>query len=94
MTTARRRAYQDHAVCVREAAQGSPDFFDRNAEPLGDLARNSECAPGSPAAAPHIDSGPLSRCRQSLFFSSLTPQRRRRRLDRLDSSAVVRISCA
>jgi hypothetical protein len=30
---------QDNAVRVRETAQGSPDFFDRNPEALGDLVR-------------------------------------------------------
>jgi hypothetical protein len=30
---------QDDAVGNREIAQGSPDFLDRNAEPLGDLTR-------------------------------------------------------
>jgi len=28
---------QDDAVGIRKIAQGSPDFLDRNAEPLGDL---------------------------------------------------------
>ena len=30
---------QDDAVGIRKIAQGSPDFLDRNAEPLGDLTR-------------------------------------------------------
>jgi hypothetical protein len=64
---------QDHAVCVREAAQGSPDFFDRNAEPLGDLARIRN-APGRQQRL-HISI--VDRCLDvGSHFSSLTPQRR------------------
>jgi hypothetical protein len=63
---------EDDAVGVREAAQGSPDFFDWNAEPLGYLVRIRN-APGRQQRVyvsivdRYFDVG--------RHFSSLTPQR-------------------
>jgi hypothetical protein len=83
---------QDDAVRVSESAQGAPDFFDRNAEPLGDRTRIRN-APGRQQGlhVPVVDRGLDVASHAS---SSQAAAAAGDALIALTSSAVVRISCA
>jgi hypothetical protein len=83
---------QDDTVRVSESAQGSPDFFDRNAEPLGDRTRIRN-APGRQQRlhVPIVDCGLDVGSHAS---SSHAATAAGEALIVLTSSAVVRISCA
>jgi hypothetical protein len=83
---------QDDAVRVGEASQSAPDAFDRNAEPLGDLARVRN-APGRQQRlhVPIVDRGLDVASHAS---SSQAAAATEDALIALSSSAVVRISCA
>jgi hypothetical protein len=83
---------QDDPVGVREAAQGSPDFFDRNAEPLGDLARMRNAAGRQQRLhVPIVDRGFDV---GSHVSSSHAAAAAGEALIAATNSAVVRISCA
>jgi hypothetical protein len=83
---------QDDAVRVGEASQSAPDVFDRNAEPLSDLARIRN-APGRQQRlhVPIVDRGLDVASHAS---SSQAAAAAGDALIALSSSAVVRISCA
>ena len=82
---------QNDAVGLCKTAQGSPDFFDLNAKPLGDLARIRN-APGRQQRL-HVSIVDCSFDIGSHSFSHAATAAGEA-LIALTSSAVVRISCA